>query len=109
MARREALACRKARTINGLRLSARRPPSMQRGGKSRPRMWKPHRGDDMACLQTIGGRSGVCEVKRNRSEEQRMTKVIDKIVRHEDGWAYKARGTFSQTFPTHDAAVSAIS
>src|SRR5665809_130159 len=38
MARREALACRKARTIYGPRLSARRIPSMQGGGKSRPRM-----------------------------------------------------------------------
>jgi hypothetical protein len=36
-----------------------------------------------------------------------MTKVIYKIVRHEDGWAYKARGTFSETFPTHEAALEA--
>ena len=36
-----------------------------------------------------------------------MTKVVYKIVKHEDGWAYKARGTFSETFPSHDAALAA--
>ena len=32
-----------------------------------------------------------------------MAKVVYKIVKHENGWAYKARGTFSETFPSHDA------
>jgi hypothetical protein len=36
-----------------------------------------------------------------------MTKVVYKIVKHEDGWAYKARGTFSETFPSHAAALAA--
>jgi len=36
-----------------------------------------------------------------------MAKVVYKIVKHEDGWAYKARGTFSETFPSHDAALAA--
>jgi hypothetical protein len=36
-----------------------------------------------------------------------MTKLVYKIVKHEDGWAYKARGTFSETFPTHEAALAA--
>ena len=36
-----------------------------------------------------------------------MAKVVYKIVKHENGWAYKARGTFSETFPSHDAAVAA--
>jgi hypothetical protein len=36
-----------------------------------------------------------------------MAKVVYKIVKHENGWAYKARGTFSETFPTHEAAVAA--
>ena len=36
-----------------------------------------------------------------------MTKVVYKIVKREDGWAYKARGTFSETFPSHDAALAA--
>ena len=33
-----------------------------------------------------------------------MIKVTYEIIRHEDGWAYKARGTISETFPSHDAA-----
>ncbi len=36
-----------------------------------------------------------------------MTKVVYKIVRHENGWAYEARGTLSETFTTHDAALAA--
>lgn len=36
-----------------------------------------------------------------------MTKIVYKIVKHEDGCAYRARGTFSETFPTHEAAVEA--
>jgi Uncharacterized protein conserved in bacteria (DUF2188) len=40
-------------------------------------------------------------------KEAAMAKVVYKIVRHENGWAYKARGTFSETFPTHEAAVEA--
>jgi hypothetical protein len=44
------------------------------------------------------------DVKR---QEIRMAKVVYKIVRHENGWAYKARGTYSETFPTHEAALAA--
>jgi hypothetical protein len=33
-----------------------------------------------------------------------MTKIIYEIVRHDGGWAYRANGTFSEAFPTHDAA-----
>jgi hypothetical protein len=36
-----------------------------------------------------------------------MAKITYRIVKHEDGWAYKARGTFSETFPSHDAALTA--
>jgi hypothetical protein len=36
-----------------------------------------------------------------------MAKVVYKIVKHENGWAYKARGTFSETFPSHEAALAA--
>jgi hypothetical protein len=36
-----------------------------------------------------------------------MAKLVYKIVKHEDGWAYKVRGTFSETFPSHDAALVA--
>ena len=33
-----------------------------------------------------------------------MTKVVYSIVEHDGGWAYRAGGTFSETFPTRDAA-----
>ena len=33
-----------------------------------------------------------------------MTKIVYRIVEHDDGWAYEVDGTFSETFPTHDAA-----
>jgi hypothetical protein len=36
-----------------------------------------------------------------------MTRVTYEIVEHDGGWAYKASGTFSETFPTHDAALAA--
>jgi hypothetical protein len=33
--------------------------------------------------------------------------VTYKVVRHDDGWAYTADGTFSEAFPTHAAALAA--
>ncbi|HUU67391.1 MAG TPA: DUF2188 domain-containing protein [Methyloceanibacter sp.] len=36
-----------------------------------------------------------------------MSKVVYKIVKHENGWAYQARGTLSETFRTHEAALAA--
>ena len=36
-----------------------------------------------------------------------MSKLVYKIVKHEDGWAYQVRGTFSETFTTHKAALEA--
>jgi hypothetical protein len=33
-----------------------------------------------------------------------MVKVIYEIVEHDEGWAYKVNGVFSETFPSHDAA-----
>ena len=36
-----------------------------------------------------------------------MTKLIYEIVEHDGGWAYRANGAFSETFPTHDAARAA--
>jgi hypothetical protein len=33
-----------------------------------------------------------------------MAHLTYHIVRHDGGWAYKADGVFSETFPTHDAA-----
>jgi hypothetical protein len=33
-----------------------------------------------------------------------MAKVHYEIVEHDGGWAYKADGVFSETFPSHDEA-----
>jgi Uncharacterized protein conserved in bacteria (DUF2188) len=34
----------------------------------------------------------------------KMSKVTYEIVEHDGGWAYRADGVFSETFPTHDLA-----
>lgn len=36
-----------------------------------------------------------------------MTEVTYEIVEHDGGWAYRVDATFSETFPSHDAAASA--
>ncbi|MCY1668253.1 DUF2188 domain-containing protein [Rhizobium sp. SL86] len=36
-----------------------------------------------------------------------MTKVTYKVVQHDGGWAYRVDDVFSETFPTHDAALAA--
>jgi hypothetical protein len=36
-----------------------------------------------------------------------MSKIIYEIVEHDGGWAYRADGVYSETFPSHDAARSA--
>jgi len=36
-----------------------------------------------------------------------MSKVVYKIIKHENSWAYQARGTISETFPTNEAALEA--
>jgi len=36
-----------------------------------------------------------------------MSEVIYEIVEHDGGWAYKANGVFSETFPSHAAALQA--
>ena len=33
-----------------------------------------------------------------------MTTLIYDVVEHDGGWAYKADGVFSETFPSHDTA-----
>jgi hypothetical protein len=33
-----------------------------------------------------------------------MAKMTYEIVQHDGGWAYRANGTYSEPFPTHDAA-----
>lgn len=36
-----------------------------------------------------------------------MTQIVYEIVPHGGGWAFKLGDTFSETFPTHDAALAA--
>lgn len=36
-----------------------------------------------------------------------MAEVTYEIVEHDGGWAYKSNGVFSETFPTHAAALNA--
>jgi hypothetical protein len=36
-----------------------------------------------------------------------MSEVIYEIVEHDGGWAYKANGVFSETFPSHSDALEA--
>lgn len=36
-------------------------------------------------------------------------KVVYRIVEHNGGWAYKVGDVFSETFPSHDAALEAAS
>jgi hypothetical protein len=36
-----------------------------------------------------------------------MTEVVYHVVEHDGGWAYKAEGSFSETFPTREAAHAA--
>jgi hypothetical protein len=36
-----------------------------------------------------------------------MAHVTYRIVEHDGGWAYKVQDVFSETFPTHDAALKA--
>jgi hypothetical protein len=36
-----------------------------------------------------------------------LSKVVYKIVEHAGGWAYQVEGTFSETFPSADAARAA--
>jgi hypothetical protein len=33
-----------------------------------------------------------------------MSKITYEIVRHDGGWAYRVDETFSESFPSHDAA-----
>jgi hypothetical protein len=33
-----------------------------------------------------------------------MTEVVYQVIEHDGGWAYKVDGSFSETFPTREAA-----
>ncbi|MDB5424095.1 MAG: hypothetical protein JWQ29_1511 [Phenylobacterium sp.] len=36
-----------------------------------------------------------------------MSHVTYKVVQHDGGWAYTVDGSYSETFPSHDAALAA--
>ena len=36
-----------------------------------------------------------------------MSKITYRVIPHDGGWAYRAGETYSETFPTHDAALQA--
>jgi hypothetical protein len=36
-----------------------------------------------------------------------MAHVVYQVVRHDEGWAYKSNGVFSEPFPTHAEALAA--
>lgn len=36
-----------------------------------------------------------------------MSQIVYEIVEHDGGWAYKLNGVFSETFPSHAAALKA--
>ncbi len=36
-----------------------------------------------------------------------MAHITYRVIEHDGGWAYEARGTFSEPYPTHDAALEA--
>ena len=38
-----------------------------------------------------------------------MSHVTYRIVEHDGGWAYTVDGSYSETFPNHDAALKAAS
>jgi hypothetical protein len=33
-----------------------------------------------------------------------MSKIVYRVVKHDGGWAYEANGTYSEPFPTREAA-----
>jgi hypothetical protein len=34
-----------------------------------------------------------------------MSSVVYEVVQHDGGWAYRSGGVYSETFPSHDAAL----
>jgi len=38
------------------------------------------------------------------SRIDQVSKISYKVLRHDGGWAYEANGTYSESFPTRDAA-----
>src|SRR5262245_7411322 len=77
--------------------------SQPRGGSGR---WRCSDGPHES-RQSSHWRSAPVVQSSAEKRKRRMSKVTYEIIRHENGWAYRARGTISETFPTHDAALEA--
>jgi Uncharacterized protein conserved in bacteria (DUF2188) len=62
------------------------------------------------CLRILGIRRRRSERSLNGRDEIRgvkgpnMSQITYKVVKHDGGWAYEANGTYSEPFPTRDAA-----
>jgi hypothetical protein len=41
---------------------------------------------------------------RKKSRIREMSTITYKVTRHDGGWAYEANGTYSEKFPTREAA-----
>lgn len=57
-------------------------------------------------VERLADGCGCARLRRNQNEVP-MAIVVYKVIKHENGWAYQARGTISETFPTHEAALAA--
>jgi hypothetical protein len=52
-------------------------------------------------------RPGFRRRAKQKAQECPMSEITYEIVEHDGGWAYKVDGVFSETFPTHAAALKA--
>jgi hypothetical protein len=64
---------------------------------------------DRSRKRTAQLRSQVSEKSRRGTQTEQLTDsdVTYEVVQHDDGWAYKVNGVFSETFPTHAEALAA--
>jgi len=47
------------------------------------------------------------ELSEIQGQESSVSRIVYKIVEHGEGWAYQVLGTYSETFPSADAARAA--
>jgi len=64
---------------------------------------------DRVSKRTAQLRSQVPEKSRRSTQTEQLTAsdVTYEIVQHDDGWAYKVNGVFSEAFSTHAEALTA--
>jgi hypothetical protein len=64
---------------------------------------------DRSSKRTVQLGSQISERSRRGSQTEQLTAsdVTYEIVQHDDGWAYKVNGVFSEAFPTHAEALAA--